>query len=285
MTPTRRPPRRDPYQLFSIQSDFAAGLAPNQIAAKHGLPLPAVLRIVRRPRDERLLNPFHLRKSTLRAQGATQLYWLGFIAASGRVFLQGAAPTLVLTVDRRDINHVLTLIEDLCAGHPTCEWCESNHGGLQAYIRDRELTQMLAEWGAPGADPSEGSVPVALIPSVLLPHFVRGYMEGGQNTPPFGRRHLPGSPAAIRLIVLEGPAEFLTGLSSALAKHAGVGGGDLHPKRNGMGKLSYRGRAAKQLAQFAYRSAGRSLPRAALLHQDDGPRTTNGTNGDSSRSH
>ncbi|OLC28866.1 MAG: hypothetical protein AUH31_07975 [Armatimonadetes bacterium 13_1_40CM_64_14] len=105
-----------------------------------------MLRIVRRPKDERLLNPFHLRKSTVRAQGATQLYWLGYIAASGRVFLQGAAPTLVLTVDRRDVNHVLTLVEDLCAGHPTCEWCESNHDGLQAYIRDRELTQMLAEY-------------------------------------------------------------------------------------------------------------------------------------------
>jgi hypothetical protein len=287
VTPTRRPPRRDPYQLYSIQSDFAAGLAPHQIAAKHGLPLPAVLRIVRRPKDERLLNPFHLRKSTVRTQGATQLYWLGYIAASGRVFLQGAAPTLVLTVDRRDVKHVLTLVEDLCAGHPTCEWCESNHDGLQAYIRDRELTQMLAEWGAPGADPSEGSVPVALIPSALLPHFVRGYLEGGQHTPPFGRRNVPDSTAAIRLIALEGQADFLTGLNAALAKHAGAGGGVLRPKRNGMGVLTYRGRGAKHLAQFAYRDVGRSLPRAAPLHQGRGLRTTNGngkTNGNGAAS-
>ncbi len=288
MTPTRRPPRRDPYQLFSIQSDFAAGLEPHQIAAKHGLPLPAVLRIVRRPRDERLLNPFHLRHSAVRTKGATQLYWLGYIAAAGRLFLQGAAPTLVLAVDRRDASHVQTLIEDLCAGHPTCEWCESNHDGLQAYIRDRELAQMLAEWGAPGADPSEGSVPVTLIPTVLLPHFVRGYLEGGTRTPPFGRRHVPASPTAVRIVALEGQSAFLTGLNAALAKHAGISGGVVRPKRNGMGLLTYRGRAAKQLAQFAYRDVGRSLPRAAPLHRDRGLRNGhghgNGTNGTSPRS-
>ncbi len=224
-----------------------------------------MLRIIRRRKDERLLNPFHLRQSAIRTHGATQLYWLGFIAAAGRLFLQGAAPTLVLAVDRRDANHVLTLVEDLCAGHPTCEWCESNHDGLQAYIRDRELAQMLAEWGAPGADPTEGSVPVTLIPTSLLPHFVRGYLEGGRRTPPFGRRTVPASAAAIRVIALEGPPEFLTGLNAALTKHAGAAGGIVRPRRNGMGLLTYRGRAAKQVAQFAYRDAGRSLPRAAPL--------------------
>jgi len=227
--------------------------------------LPAVLRIIRRRKDERLLNPFHLRQSAIRTHGATQLYWLGFIAAAGRLFLQGAAPTLVLAVDRRDVDHVQTLVEDLCAGHPTCEWCESNQDGLQAYIRDRELAQMLAEWGAPGADPSEGSVPVALIPPSLLPHFVRGYLEGGHRTPPFGRRTIPSSPAAIRIVAMEGPSEFLTGMNAALTRHAGITGGLLRPRRNGLGLLTYRGRAAKLVVQYAYRDAGRSLRRAAPL--------------------
>ncbi|TMI73798.1 MAG: hypothetical protein E6H05_09040 [Bacillati bacterium ANGP1] len=277
MTPTRRPPRRDPYQLFHIQSDFAAGLAPHQIAAKHGLPLPAVLRIIRRRKDERLLNPFNLRQGAVRSRGATQLYWVGYIAAAGRLFLQGSVPTLVLTVDRRDTDHVTTMIDDLCTGHPTCEWCESSRDGLQAYVRDRELAQMLAEWGAPGADPSEGSVPVALIPSSLLSHFVRGYLEGGRGMPPFGRRHVPLSHSAVRHIALEGPKEFLAGLNAALSKHAGTSAGDIRARRNGLAILTYRGRAAARIVQFAYRGAERSLPRtASLRHPEEPSRSRNG---------
>src|SRR2546429_5451065 len=78
VTPTRRPPRRDPYQLFHIASDLAAGLAPHQIAAKHGLPLPSVLRIIRSRKDERLLNPFNLRQGAMRSHGGTQLYLFFF---------------------------------------------------------------------------------------------------------------------------------------------------------------------------------------------------------------
>ncbi|TMJ06776.1 MAG: hypothetical protein E6H01_00490 [Bacillati bacterium ANGP1] len=239
--------------------------------------MPAVLRIIRRRKDERLLNPFNLRQGAVRSRGATQLYWVGYIAAAGRLFLQGSVPTLVLTVDRRDTDHVTTMIDDLCTGHPTCEWCESSRDGLQAYVRDRELAQMLAEWGAPGADPSEGSVPVALIPSSLLSHFVRGYLEGGRGMPPFGRRHVPLSHAAVRHIALEGPKEFLAGLNAALSKHAGTSVGDIRARRNGLAVLTYRGRAAARIVQFAYRGAERSLPRtASLRHPEEPSRSRNG---------
>jgi len=213
----------------------------------------------------------------VRSRGATQLYWVGYIAAAGRLFLQGSVPTLVLTVDRRATDHVTTMIDDLCTGHPTCEWCESSRDGLQAYVRDRELAQMLAEWGAPGADPSEGSVPVALIPSSLLSHFVRGKLEGGRGMAPFGRRHVPLSHSAVRHIALEGPQEFLAGLNAALSKHAGTSAGDIRARRNGLAILTYRGRAAARIVQFAYRGAERSLPRtASLRHPEEPSRSRNG---------
>lgn len=235
------------------------------------------MRIIRRRKDERLLNPFHLRQAATRARGATQLYWVGYIAAAGRLFLQGSVPTLVLAVDRRDADHVTTLIEDLCSGHPTCEWCESNHDGLQAYIRDRDLAQMLAEWGTPGADPTEGSVPVALIPGSLLPHFVRGYLEGGRGNPPFGLQRIPSSLAAVRVVALEGPEEFLAGLRTALTKHAGVGAGVIRRRRGGLSVLTYRGTAAKRIVQFAYHNAERSIPRtASLRHVRESSPSSNG---------
>lgn len=263
---TRRLPRRDPYQLFQIQSDFAAGLNPQDIAAKHELPVPAVMQIVRsRRRDDGLLDPFQLTQDSARLRSANQLYWLGFIAASGHLYQQGPSPTLVLDMDPRDVDHVRTLVEDLCAGRPSCELCQSSQNGLQAYVRDRDLGQLLAQWGVPGADPTEGSVPVPFIPGSLLTHFVRGYLEGGHGTPPFGGRSTPASMAAVRTVALVGPEEFVTKLSAALRRHLDIGAGTVTARRDGLRTLTYRGRAAKQIVQYAYRSSGRSLPRAVRL--------------------
>lgn len=266
MVTTRRLPRRDPFQLFQIQSDFAAGLALTDIAAKYALPLPAVTRIVRnRRREDGLLDPFQLAQDTTRMHSATLLYWLGYVAACGRLYQHGPSPTLVLDVDSRDVEHIRTLTDDLCAGRPCCEMCESSHNGLQAYIRDRELGQLLIQWGVPGADPVEGSVPIAFIPASLLPHFLRGYLEGGRGTPPFGQRLTPASLAAVRTVTVIGPEQFIQALGGALRKHAGAGIGTVRARRDKLHTLTYRGRTARQIVKFAYRKATRSLPRAARL--------------------
>jgi len=275
MPKARRLPRRDPLRLFQIQSDFAAGLAAVDIAAKHELPVPAVLQIVRSNRSQNgLLDPFQLTQGSPQLRSATQIYWLGYIAASGQLYQQGPVPTLVLDVDRRDIPHVQTLVEDLCTGRPSCEFCESSQNGLQAYIRDRELGHLLTQWGVPGADPIEGSVPISLIPGSLLSHFLRGYLEGGHETPPFGRKVSPASLAAVRTIAFIGPEDFVTSLNEALRKHVGVSSGTTSARRDGLRTLVFRGRAAKQIVQFAYRNINRSLPRAAKLVQSIQPRQT-----------
>jgi hypothetical protein len=258
-------PRRNPYQLFRIQSDLAAGLTPVEIATKHGLPLTAVTRAVRRRANTGLPDPFHLRGKPATGAGAIQLYWLGYIAAAGRLFEQGATPALVLAVDNRDVDHVRVLIADLCSGHPSCEWCESSVDGLQAYIRDRDLSQMLAEWGTPGADPAEGSVPVELVPRPLLSHFVRGYLEGSRGVPPFGISTSPASLTAVRRVTMTGPAPFITALGTALRQHAGNTAGTIQTRRNGLALLTYRDRAARRIVEFAFRGATRTLARTETI--------------------
>ncbi len=273
MSKARRLPRRDPLRLFQIQSDFAAGLAATDIAAKHELPVPAVLQIVRSHRSQNgLLDPFQLTQGSLQLRSATQIYWLGYIAASGRLYQQGPLPTLVLDVDRRDVAHVHAMVEDLCTGRPSCEFCESSQNGLQAYLRDRELGHLLIQWGVPGADPVEGSVPISLIPGSLFVHFLRGYIEGGHQTPPFGLKVSPASVAAIRTVAFIGPEEFVGALNEALRKHLGIGSGVSTGRRDGLRTLAYRGGPAKQIIQFAYRNVSRSLPRAAKLVQSIHPR-------------
>lgn len=274
MTTTRRLPRRDPYQLFKIHTDFAAGLDAQSIAQKHGLPVPAVLQIVRDRRGETgLVNPFQLAQDSARGGSANQLYWLGYIAACGRLFPQGPAPTLVLDLDTRDVDHIKVLVEDMCAGRPSVELCKSSQNGLQAYVRDRELGQLLSQWGVPGDDPTEGSVPISLIPGSLLPHFLRGYLEGSRQTPPFGGQSTPASLPAVRTVVIVGPEEFVSPLGSALRRHLGLAVPATTGRRDRQRVLTYRGRAARQIVQYAYHNPTRSLPRLDRMIQSLRPRT------------
>jgi len=266
MAPTRPSPRRDPVLLYRIQSDFAAGLAPAQIAERHSLPVYTVTQVLRRDGNPRALpDPYGLAQRRADHRDSALLYWVGYVAACGVVY-DGAIPTVVLDVDPRDTAHIESLLADLSERHLGCEYCRSSSRGLQAYIRDRDLGRLLLHWGIPGSDRSSGSVPLHFIPASLLPHFVRGYLEGGRGTPPFGTRTTPASAAAIGKIIFEGPTAFLEALQKALRPQA-EGRGTLAVRRGGSGRLTYTGRAALRLLRFAYRDTTRSLPRLDRLRQ------------------
>jgi hypothetical protein len=265
MTQARRFPRRDPLLLFRLQTDFAAGLAPAQIAEKHALSLYVVTQALRRDGNGRLPDPYVLSQRDREQSDTILVYWVGFIAACGSVF-DGPNPTLVLDIDTGDLPHVHTLVEDLCEGRPGLESCQSSTRGLQVYIRDRNLGRIMVRWGIPGADRATEAVPVDFIPRGLMPHFIRGYIEGGRETPPFGGGRVPGSPKTVRRVVLAGPQSFLTDLRAALPPDLRRSG-TLSAKASGTGKLTFDGDSAADLIRFAYRDATRSLPRAAALQR------------------
>jgi hypothetical protein len=265
MTQARRFPRRDPLLLFRLQTDFAAGLAPAQIAEKHALSLYVVTQALRRDGNGRLPDPYILSQREREQGDALLVYWVGFIAACGSVF-DGPNPTLVLDIDTGDLPHVHTLVEDLCEGRPGLESCQSSTRGLQVYIRDRNLGRIMVRWGIPGADRATEAVPVDFIPRALMPHFIRGYIEGGRETPPFGGGRVPGSLKTIRRVVLAGPHAFLTDLRAALPPDLRRSG-TLPAKATGTARLTYDGDNAGDLLRFAYRDATRSLPRAAALQR------------------
>lgn len=221
---------------------------------------------VMRPRrsESGPVDPSRLAPDDTEQYSAAQLYWLGYIAAAGRLYSQGPGPTLVLDVDPRDVEHVRQMVEDLGPGRLSCELCRSNQNGLQAYFRDREFGKFLVQWGIPSTS-ADGSVPVAFIPGSLLPHFVRGYLEGGHHTPPFGGRMTPSMLASVRRVGLIGPEVFLSRLSTALRRHAGVRAGTMTRRRDGRRLLTYRSHHARRLIEYAYRHPSPSLPRAAKL--------------------
>jgi hypothetical protein len=265
MTQARRFPRRDPLLLFRLQTDFAAGLAPAQIAEKHALSLYVVTQALRRDGNGRLPDPYVLSRREREQGDATIVYWIGFIAACGSVF-DGPNPTLVLDIDTDDLPHVHTLVEDLCDGRPGLESCQSSTRGLQVYIRDRNLGRVMVRWGIPGADRATEAVPVDFIPRPLVSHFIRGYIEGGRETPPFGGGRVPGSPKSVRRVILAGPEEFLTRLRASLPPDLRRSG-TITTRGTGPAKLAFEGDSAGELLRFAYRDTTRSLPRAAALRR------------------
>lgn len=201
----------------------------------------------------------------LERPSAAQLYWLGYISASGRVYAQRSVPALVLDIDPRDLDHVHRIGEEFLDCRLHWELCRSNLNGLQGYIRDREFGKFLVQWGAPGAGEEDGSASIALIPSSLLPHFVRGYLEGGHQTPPFGGRVTPTILASVRTLALIGTEGFLFRLSDALSRYADLPAGTMTRLPKGRYMLTYRGARARRLIHYAYRNPSPSMPRAARL--------------------
>ncbi len=266
MKPTSRiRPRHDPRKIYDIHADRAAGLSPSEIAEKHDLPATTIQGLLR-PTAETcaLLSPYAMRRGPVPANAAVQVYWLGFIAASGRVFGQNTLTTLVLVIHPDDAAHIQTLLQDLVLGHATCEFADSNLDGRQAYVRDRQLAEMLLQWGISTA-PAEGSIPVEFIPRALIPDFVRGYLEGSRQSPPFGgvRRQMP-SPRSLRSLVLVGNAPLIEGLNRLLQSVCGISGGVVAPfGRRGLMQVTFSSADSRRILEQAYRVPARSMPRAA----------------------
>lgn len=206
---------------------------------------------------------YDLRGTTLPANAAVQVYWLGYIAANGRVFGQNNFSTLVLAIHPDDTPHIQTLLDDLVIGHPRCEFAESSLEGRQAYVRDRSLAEVLLQWGI-AATPEDGSIPTEFIPP-LFPDFVRGYLEGSRTSPPFGGVH--SGTRALRLphaLTLVGHKTLVEGLSRALESVCGIGGGTVTPSgRLGLAKVAFSAADTTRILAQAYRRPARSSPRAA----------------------
>jgi len=239
-------------------------MSPLEIAAKHELSAITVQGFLRSSvKTCALLSPYDLRGTTLPANAAVQVYWLGYIAASGRVFGQNNLSTLVLAIHPGDTAHIKTLLDDLVIGHPWCEFAESSLDGRQAYVRDPPLAEVLLQWGI-AATPEDGSIPTEFIPP-LVPDFVRGYLEGSRYSLPFGGVHCGArAPRSPRALTLVGHKMLVEGLSRALQSVCGIGGGTVAPSgRLGLTQVTFSAADTTRILKHAYRRPARSSPRAA----------------------
>ncbi|MDR7428068.1 MAG: hypothetical protein QN209_12850 [Armatimonadota bacterium] len=261
----------DAEEIFRMHEEREAGLSPSQIGARHELSGTVIQQLLRPRANTTLPTPFELAKDPSRLDLGVPLYWLGFITASGRAFHRTPSHPLVLTVDAADLEHVRTMVADLLRTHPTYEFCLSSRDGHQAYIRERDLGEAVTHWGLT-TDPREAAPPVDYIPAALLPHFVRGLIEGQITHPPFGGR----APASthpsprVRRVVLPGASRFLEALRLRLLDASPAIEGEVSPV-GASALLTFSGRAALALLRYAYADPVRCSPRANRLVRAFGP--------------
>ncbi len=236
-----------------------------EIAAKHNLPVPTVLQLLRAPSPScALRSPYDFRQGALPPRAPAQIYWLGYIASSGRIFGENARGTLVLGIHPEDGAHVQTLLQDLIEGYANCEFVDSSLNGRQAYIRNPDLARVLLQWGI-ASTLEQTSIPLEFLPQALLPDFLRGYIEGSRLTRPFGEgRNGNGvpSPGSLRSLVLAGSAALIEGLATALRSLCGASGTMGPSGQPGLTQVAFAAKDGMRLLEYAYRLPTRSSPRA-----------------------
>jgi hypothetical protein len=256
----RQPPRR----IYEIHADRASGLSVPEIAAKHNLSATAVLGFLRSSVNTcALANPYEFRRRAPGPLAGPHAYWLGYIAASGRVLGQNNYATLVLAIHPDDTPHIQTLLSDLVVGRTTCEFANSSLSGRQVYVRDRPLAETLMQWGI-AATLDESCVPLEFVPTPLLPHFVRGYLEGSRLSPPFGgTRREPPSPRTRGALSLVGSAPQIAQLKQALQQACRAYGGVITAlEPGGLARVVFPARSGGRILEYAYRRPTRTGPRA-----------------------
>ncbi len=264
---TRPVPRHDPRLIYAIQANRAGGLTVADIAAKHNLPLPTVLQLLRAPSPScALKTPYEFRQGALPARAPAQVYWLGYIASSGRIFGENARGTLVLAIHPEDGAHVQTLLQDLIEGYANCEFVDSSLNGRQAYVRNPDLARVLLQWGI-ASSLEQTSIPLEFLPQALLPDFLRGYIEGSRLTRPFGEgRNGNGngvpSPGSLRSLALAGSPALIEGLATALRTACSASGSMGSSTQAGLTQIVFPAKDGMRLLEYAYRLPVRSSPRA-----------------------
>ena len=174
-------------------------------------------------------------------------YWLGFIAADGCV-TDGRRISLQVKLQGRDGGHLGSLRDSLSATNPVYR---TGAGQAQFIVHSPQLIAGLAAQGIGPRKSLTLNWPVDL-PANLLPHYLRGYMDGDGNWSTTGKQ---------ANVTVCGSFPFLLGLGEYLEGTLGFRQARLRACGN-THMMSYGGnRQIPTLARFLYARASVALPR------------------------
>jgi hypothetical protein len=206
-------------RIAQIRSASRKGRSPEAIADLCQIPIAMVEQVLRSVGDPRLSDPAHLLNARRAAPGLTpadvQMYWLGFLTAAGRIWGQGAAFTLVITLgDKKSQMYIKTIMADLADPYARSEFCQSSLHGWQLYIRDQSLCNALIPWGIPSDLHGEDPAVLDDLPEEFAAPFLRGYVDGNWPT----RQTMDAA------LILQGSPAVLAGINAMVHRYWGVDG-------------------------------------------------------------
>jgi hypothetical protein len=225
-------------RVAQIRSASRKGSSPKAIADVSGIPLAMVEQVLKSVGDPRLSDPADLLTTRRAAPGHTsadvQIYWVGFLTAAGRIWGQGAALTLVITLgDMKPPTYIKTIMADLADPHARSEFCQSSLQGWQLYIRDPSLCKALIPWGIPSDLHGEDPALLDDLPEEFAAPFLRGYVDGNwpirQSVEP--KKHTT--------LILQGSQAILVGINAMVHRHWGVDGGVVNGRRPPRAELRF----------------------------------------------
>jgi hypothetical protein len=213
-------------RTWRILAAARKGKTAAQIADTGDYPLKLVQQVLAPIDDVRLGDPASVLNKRPAAPGLpppdVQIYWVGFVAAAGRICGQGASFALILTLGTRAQAHMNLFVQDVATSQIRNEYCSSSLLGWQLYVRDQNLCKALLRWGIPSD--LHGDDPTVLddIPNEFTAPFLHGYLDGTWAAP---------GAAASRSSdpILYGTEGILSALNRMLKRACGVHSGAVTP--------------------------------------------------------
>lgn len=195
-----------------IIEDYESGLTQKQAGTKNGIGRDAVGNILRRfgipireYTGERKSNQqWEWNRDFFCDENPVSSYWAGFLIADGNINDRGNVMALV--IQGKDIEHLYSFCDDIGLSRDAI-FKDSKYNAYGIHIHSKNLGRQLETWGITPRKSKHFTQPVE-IPFELLPHFLRGWIDGDGNVYRYGR--------ASRIRVASGNRESLDWFSLAL---------------------------------------------------------------------
>jgi hypothetical protein len=227
-------------QTARMRSAARNGKSLKEIANLHQLSLAAVERVLQPVEHPRISDPVRLLRESNQVPGTApadvQVYWLGFLMATGHIWGQGQSLTLVVTIGEKSRECIETLIADMTTDHISCEFCHSSVVGWQVYLRDPSLCNALFPWGVPSDLHGDDSALLDDLPREFATPFICGYVDGNWSFPHSSDKLRDGK------FTVHGTPAVLARINSMVERYWGISGG-IVTSRHGRAQLRFSDRA------------------------------------------
>jgi len=176
-----------------IIDDYLSGLTQKDVGIKNGIGRDAVGNILRRfdvpireYTGERKSNQiWEWNRDFFNEYTSLVAYWAGFLIADGNINDKGNV--LALVIQGKDIGHIYSFCDDIGLSRDAI-FKDSKYNAYGIHIHNKNLGKQLLPWGiTPRKSKTFNLTYFDMIYKELIPHFLRGWVDGDGNVYRYGR--------------------------------------------------------------------------------------------------